>query len=54
MCLNCDESGLSQAVAYLSQFEQLTNTIEVIHLDKVYFAHVIICYEKLLNSLYNK
>ncbi|KAI0216902.1 NIF3-like protein 1 [Lamellibrachia satsuma] len=34
ICLNCDEKSLTQCVAYVNQFEHLSNTMEIMKLTK--------------------
>ena len=34
ICLNCDENSLTQCVAYVNQFEHLSNTMEIMQLTK--------------------
>ena len=34
VCLNCDEKSLTQVVAYVNQFGQISNTMEILPMAK--------------------
>ena len=63
VCLNCDEKSLTQVVAYVNQFEQISNTMEILPMAKasrpghrfyvwqVYETRVLFTIIRLLNPL---